>query len=92
MAPLLKHLLFLLFIVSCLSLIEGGKRRHKKKTHKVNHKNKWWKVDTVGGGADLIGEDYQSKNIGKKGKGSLKIENIRGSVLIWSIRRSALNF
>ena len=72
MAPLLKHLLVLLLVVSCLCLLEGGKRRHKKKTHKVNHKNKWWKVDTVGGGADFKGEDYQSKNIGKKGKGSLK--------------------
>ena len=73
MAPLLKHLLVLLLVVSCLCLLEGGKRRHKKKTHKVNHKNKWWKVDTVGDdGADFKGEDYQSKNIGKKGKGSLK--------------------
>ena len=80
MTRLITHLFVLLFLTSCLSLI-GGKRKGHKRTHKVKHKNYLVEVKTVGGRAKVEGKynqrdpeerDYQNK---ATEKGSNKTED-----------------
>ena len=58
MARLITHLFVLLFFTSCLCLV-GGKRKGHKRTHKVKHKNYLVEVKTVGGRAKVEGKDHQ---------------------------------
>ena len=58
MTRLMTHLFVVFFLTSCLSLI-GGKRKGHKRTHKVKHKNYLVEVKTVGGRAKVEGKDNQ---------------------------------